>query len=76
MPNLGISLRWPHMTLEALSLLGEALNGASLPSSLWDACQAKRRSQVISDFWDRLRRDYISASGLDWLQDAINRRFN
>jgi hypothetical protein len=64
-------------SLEALSMMGEALLGQANPFiGIWNACQAKRRSQVFSDFWDRLRRDYISASGLDWLQDAIKRRFN
>jgi len=27
LPNLGISLRWPHMTLEALLMIGEAITG-------------------------------------------------
>ncbi len=47
-------------------------------SSYWKLRCLSSKTTVagFSDFWDRLRRDYISASGLDWLQDAIKRRFN
>ncbi len=58
-------------------MLGEALLGQANPRiGILDACQANRQSQIIGHFWDHLRRDYIRASGLDWLQDAIKRRFN
>ena len=52
------SLFEPHFTLEALSMLGEALNEASPLIRLWVACQAKRRCQILVAFRDPVDRFY------------------